>query len=115
MIYLEDPRQALPARDNPQSQNWFEAAPGQDPLAVADGLGRPVAILRLGGRLPNQGETPEATFFYGSPPFVALPAESATTKRTPRQPAEVLPLPPAQPASGRPAPSGGQDAEGPGS
>ena len=48
VIYLEDPRHALPARDNPQAQNWFEAAPGQDPLAVADGLGRPVAILRLG-------------------------------------------------------------------
>ena len=75
MIYLEDPRQALPARDNPQSQNWFEAAPGQDPLAIADGLGRPVAILRLGARLPDQGETADASFFFGSPPFVALPAD----------------------------------------
>ena len=73
VIYLEDPRQALPAREDPQSKNWFEAAPGQDPLAVADGLGRPVAILRLGGRLPEPGRRPNATFFYGSPPFVALP------------------------------------------
>ena len=55
VIYVEDPHNALPARDNPQGQNWFEAAPGQDPLAVADGLGRPVAILRLGARLPDQG------------------------------------------------------------
>ena len=60
MIYLEDPRHALPARDNPQAQNWFEAAPGQDPLAVADGLGRPVAILRLGGKAAGSG--------HGSPP-----------------------------------------------
>ena len=67
VIYLEDPRHALPARENPQMQNWFEAAPGQDPLAVADGLGRPVAILRLGGRLPRP--TRPAVFFFGSPPL----------------------------------------------
>ena len=48
VIYLEDPRNALPARDrSAKAQNWFEVAPGQDPLAVADGLGRPVAILRM--------------------------------------------------------------------
>ena len=44
VIYLEDPHKALPARSNLQTQDWFEASPGQDPLAVADGLGRPVAI-----------------------------------------------------------------------
>ncbi len=48
VIYLEDPRHALPARQIDKSQNWFDTAPGQDPLTVADGLGRPVAILRLG-------------------------------------------------------------------
>ncbi|GAG51372.1 unnamed protein product, partial [marine sediment metagenome] len=64
VIYLEDPRHALPAPDNSPGQNWFEAAPGQDPLAVADGLGRPVAILRMGARLPNQGL--DAFFFFGS-------------------------------------------------
>jgi hypothetical protein len=115
VIYLEDPRQALPARDNPQSQNWFEAAPGQDPLAIADGLGRPVAILRLGGRLPDQSETSDASFFFGSPPFVALPSEPATTKQTYRRPAEVLPPPLAQPMGDRPAPNGRHDTEGPGS
>jgi hypothetical protein len=73
VIYLENPRNALPAREVSKSQNWFEAAPGQDPLAVADGLGRPVAILRLGARLPDQG--PDPFFFFGSPPFVAIPTE----------------------------------------
>ena len=75
IIYVEDPHNALPARDNPQGQNWFEVAPGQDPLAVADGLGRPVAILRLGARLPDQGMDP--TFFFGSPPFIDCPPEQA--------------------------------------
>jgi hypothetical protein len=88
VIYLEDPRSALPARDNPQSQTWFDTAPGQDPLAVADGLGRPVAILRLGGRLPDQNEDPRV-FFFGSPPFVDFPLERAAVPKT-----EVLPSPP---------------------
>ncbi len=79
VIYLEDPRKALPAREDPQTQNWFEAAPGQDPLAVADGLGRPVAILRLGARLPDPGEVQDPAFVYGSPPFVALPSEPPST------------------------------------
>jgi hypothetical protein len=90
VIYLEDPRHALPASD-PQSKNWFEAAPGQDPLAVADGLGRPVAILRLGARLPSRGEKQDAGFFYGSPPFVALrpEPESAKVKNLPPPPPEA--------------------------
>jgi hypothetical protein len=71
VIYLEDPLRALPVRSDPQAQSWFEVGPGRDPLAVADALGRPVAILRLGGRLPDQG--PDPTFFYGSPPFVQFP------------------------------------------
>ena len=75
VIYLEDPRHALPARQIDKSQNWFDTAPGQDPLTVADGLGRPVAILRLGARLPDQGSDP--FFFFGSPPFMALPAQQA--------------------------------------
>jgi hypothetical protein len=80
VIYLEDPRRALPAGENPQSQNWFEAAPGEDPLAVADGLGRPVAILRMGARVPEQGEAETSTFLYGSPPFVALPTNKMPVK-----------------------------------
>ena len=56
VIYLEDPRQALPARENPQAQNWFEAAPGQDPLAVADGWAAPWPSCVWAARLPTQGE-----------------------------------------------------------
>ena len=47
------PANTLPTREVNKSQNWFEVSPGQDPLAAADALGRPVAILRLGGRLPE--------------------------------------------------------------
>jgi len=73
VIYLENPQRALPVRSGGQPQRWFEAAPGQDPLAVADSLGRPVAILRIGGRLPDPNPTPE--FFFGSPTFVDYPQD----------------------------------------
>lgn len=77
VIYLEDPQHAVPVRSGGQPQRWFEAAPGQDPLAVADSLGRPVAILRMGGRLPDPDPTPE--FFFGSPTFVDYSPESEAT------------------------------------
>jgi len=52
VIYLENPNQALPV-DEPDEQQWVEAPRGADPLAVADEMGRPVAILRIGGRHPS--------------------------------------------------------------
>lgn len=104
VIYLEDSRQPIPARSEPPSQMWFEAAPGQDPLAVADGLGRPMAILRLGARLPDQGSDP--FFFFGSPPFVALPPSPAmepnrsspVTDGPSATPSEPIPAPKEEPA-----------------
>jgi hypothetical protein len=83
VIYLEDPLNALAVQEDPQTQTWFEAGPGQDPLATADALGRPVAILRLGARLPDQVDSPDPRFFFGSPPFVALPADRATASAKP--------------------------------
>jgi hypothetical protein len=89
VIYLEDPRNPVPVRGI-NGQSWFEVAPGRDPLAVADELGRPVAILRMGGRVPNQG--PDPNFYFGSPPWVAYP---------PRTPAEAKPV--RETAANRPA------------
>ncbi len=89
VIYLEDPRDALPVREDPNHQNWFEAAPGQDPLAVADSLGRPVAILRLGGRLPDSGAGPDPQFFFGCPPFVDYPNPAAGRKAASRPSREI--------------------------
>jgi hypothetical protein len=88
VIYLEDPRNALPAQENAQSQEWFEVKPGQDPLAVADGLGRPVAILRMGGRLPDMSQSPDPSFFFGCPPFRCYPSEplKAAVKDMPQPP-----------------------------
>lgn len=70
VIYLEDPRRALPVAAAANAPNWFDAAPGRDPLAVADALGRPVAILRMGGRLPDAEDLVSPEFLYGSPPWL---------------------------------------------
>ena len=74
VIYVEDPHQALAVERKPgEEQPWFEARQGDDPLAVADGLGRPVAILRLGGRVPTGAEL-NAEFAYGMPPVTLYDA-----------------------------------------
>ncbi|MGA2619251.1 MAG: hypothetical protein ABSF26_16710 [Thermoguttaceae bacterium] len=112
VIYLEDQRNALPVR-NPaeagQSQTWFDVGPGRDVLAVADGLGRPVAILRLGARVPDQGSDPG--FFFGAPawvgfsprPVVVQPAAPlARPAPAVAPPAEVVPAPNAAPPGPQP-------------
>jgi hypothetical protein len=83
VIYLEDPQRALPVPEAGLPQSWFEVAAGQDPLAVADALGRPVAILRLGARLPDQGAEPDAGFFFGSLPYVKYPPQATVLPRPP--------------------------------
>lgn len=107
VIYLEDPRRALPAEELRGEQDWFEAAAGDDPLAIADGLGRPVAILRLGGRLPSRAGADRA-FLFGSPPLMLFPAPQQVSPRpvvVPENPNNVLLQPnpvPANPNDGPP-------------
>jgi hypothetical protein len=70
VIYVEEPQHALPVARRPEeAQPWTEVRPGDDPLVVADGLGRPVAILRIGGRVPNLNGADRA-FTYGTAPLV---------------------------------------------
>jgi len=84
VIYLEEPAAALPVVENPFRQSYFEAPEGENPLEVADSLGRPMAILRMGGRVPD-ADGPDATFMYGSPPLLkwrpAAPAIAANPLR----------------------------------
>jgi hypothetical protein len=68
VVYLEDSQKPLPQAQPGRTQLWFEAAPGQDPLVEADVLGRPVAILRMGARLPDRQTGVDAAFLYGCPP-----------------------------------------------
>ncbi|MAT71627.1 MAG: hypothetical protein CMJ58_19135 [Planctomycetaceae bacterium] len=78
VIYVEDPLLALPvSRADQQEQPWLEVGPGEDPLVAADGLGRPIAIVRIGGRVPTAGD---GSFAYGPQPAVIYdrpPVEAA--------------------------------------
>ncbi len=68
VIYIEDPDDTFPydereldekarrERDDDTSQRYFEVPSGEDPYVVASGLGRPVAILRIGNRMPTIDE-----------------------------------------------------------
>ena len=75
VVYLEDPQQALPAAPVENEQRYFEVRPSDDPLDVADLLGRPVAIIRLGGRLPDAAG-PDAKFLFGSPPLLVARSQA---------------------------------------
>ena len=71
VIYLEEPLGALPIVET--DQRWFDVGPGEDPLRRADELGRPVAILRMGSRVPDDAQNPGLEFLYGNPPYWKLP------------------------------------------
>jgi hypothetical protein len=68
VIYLEDPRAALPAAE-PNGQRYFEVAADQNPLEAADRLGRPMAILRMGSRVPDF-DANTGQFQFHCPPLV---------------------------------------------
>jgi hypothetical protein len=72
VIYVEDPEQALPVVQTPGRRHWFQVESGVDPLQEADLWGRPVAVVRLGGRLPDDPEQPEADFLLGCPPYTVF-------------------------------------------
>jgi hypothetical protein len=82
VVYIEDPNLALPVAERAEDQDWFEVGPRINPLEEADRWGRPVAIVRMGGRLPDIDEGPDDSFLHGSPPFTLF---------RPRVPLETIP------------------------
>jgi hypothetical protein len=79
VIYIEEPRTSLPFHHVPGKQRYLDIGVGEDAMETADRLGRPVAILRMGSRVPVETET-DGHFLYHSPPVqlfekpeVALP------------------------------------------
>jgi hypothetical protein len=98
VIYVEDPQLALPVAERQDSETrWIEVRPGEDPLVTADGLGRPIAILRMGGRTPGS-EQAEAALVYGAP----LPKVYPRPNTLPAPPVE--PKPPVELEDVAPAP-----------
>lgn len=84
VIYLEDPANSLGQRADPELQDYFEALASDDPLQVADRLGRPMAILRMGSRVPDFAAGRNVGF--ADPPVNIYPAQTA---RPGTQPADA--------------------------
>ncbi|MBE6427697.1 MAG: hypothetical protein E7028_03780 [Planctomycetaceae bacterium] len=76
VIYIENPDTAFPISSKDQvGQGYFDIAPESDPIAVAKTLGRPIAILRIGGRAPGQDEGYDMAFLNNCPPFLHYPPQ----------------------------------------
>ncbi len=69
VVYLEDPDKALPVAEGRMDQHWYDAGPGVNPLLEADRWGRPLAIVRMGGRVPDEQNGADVHFVGGSAPF----------------------------------------------
>ena len=70
IIYLEKHRAAYARGEDPSHQLTVEVSPKDDPLVTADRLGRPMAIVRIGGRTPVDVANPDEEFLYHSPPLL---------------------------------------------
>ena len=80
VIYLEQPDRAQPLLGTTATRSR-PAAPRENALAIADEEGRPMAIIRLGGRLPD-ANAPEPGFFGSGAPVQRLePSEPAGEDR----------------------------------
>ena len=86
VIYLENPRGPLPNKHVKGLQPSFDIGGGEDPLRVAEDLGRPMAIVRLGSRTPMPGDLADH-FHFGAPNPTILPLPSRfLSARKQRQP-----------------------------
>jgi hypothetical protein len=99
VVYLEDPEKALPGLSDPAHPSWFDAGPGAHPLVEAQGLGRPMAIVRLGGRIPDERNGPDMVFLNGCPPLKIYFAADAMPSSMPDA---AVPIPTEQPSDAEP-------------
>ncbi|MCA9126139.1 MAG: hypothetical protein KDB22_03600 [Planctomycetales bacterium] len=72
VIYLEDGEVADPIAVEPGQQLEHNVNALDNALQVADQLGRPVAILRIGSRVPADLTADLTGFLYGCPPWLPL-------------------------------------------
>jgi len=105
VIYLENPETPVPARQPYTSaQPYFDVLPQEDPLDVADDLGRPMAIVRIGSRTLEEdgGEIIDPSFVPA--PSLTLDAGILSTNAI-FQPADSPMMQPEQVVPEEPIPS----------
>ena len=71
VIYLEDVATAPAVQEVPGQQRYIDLPPGNDAMMAADRLGRPMAILRMGSRVPLPDED-QSRFLYQNPPVLPI-------------------------------------------
>lgn len=67
VIYLENPKTALPYRQAADDQPFFDVPFSADAYEVAESMGRPMAILRIGSRHPIPTGNNGGFAFYSPP------------------------------------------------
>ncbi len=72
VIYVEDPDSALPINSEPHKTPWYEAAPHVDPWQEAKRWGRPLAIIRMGGRQPDERFGADTEFATNVAPLIVF-------------------------------------------
>lgn len=73
VIYLEDSEIAEPIAALAGQQRTTNVGPMDNALQTADQLGRPVAIVRIGSRVPTDTHGDLTHFLYGCAPWIPLP------------------------------------------
>ena len=72
VIYLEDQQSAAPIPATPTNAHALDIAHYQDPLEVADRMGRPVAIMRIGSLAPPTAPALMPQFYFGYPTWAPI-------------------------------------------
>ena len=111
-IFLEDPERAYPEVEDKDRQRTIMALEDEDPLRLADELGRPMAILRLGSRVPDTSGLDSGSLF-GSPPIQLIsdgviqsqPYDTTPPLAPGERIIDVSPIPDAVIPSGVPSPT----------
>lgn len=76
VIYLENPETALPHRHRANKQPYFDVGGSEDPLRASEKLGRPMAILRLGSRIPLPSDQMAQFNFHSPRPSILTDPET---------------------------------------
>ncbi len=90
VIYLEDPETSLPRTTAPGSQATIDISGADDAVRAAESLGRPMAILRIGSRVPTREElaaTDQNAFRSQTPETVQQQSSRPDLKANPEYPA----------------------------
>ena len=70
VIYLEHGDMVIPHRHSPDHQPGFDVSANEDPLRASQSLGRPMAILRIGSRVPLNGNPTDTIRTIGPAPIL---------------------------------------------